>query len=133
LGLACRMSTHMYSRRRTVPKLNRAPLPQTSEVFPFQFLVAMLCSRLRHEQDNIIAFLREEKRVLKARLEGRRLRLMIPSGAASPNWGTGLGVGRLGGSRPLRRPTPFFDGIACWWFGWRQRIPRGATRGSRVP
>ena len=35
----------------------------------------MLCGWLRHEQDNIIAFLREENRVLKARLEGRRLRL----------------------------------------------------------
>jgi transposase InsO family protein len=38
-------------------------------------LVATLCGWLRHEQDNIIAFLREENRVLKARLEGRRLRL----------------------------------------------------------
>jgi putative transposase len=44
-------------------------------VFPFQFLVATLCGWLRHEHDNIIAFLREENRVLKARLEGRRLRL----------------------------------------------------------
>ena len=35
----------------------------------------MLSGWLRHEQDNIIAFLREENRVLKARLEGRRLRL----------------------------------------------------------
>jgi putative transposase len=44
-------------------------------VFPLQFLVATLCGWLRHEQDNIIAFLREENRVLKARLEGQRLRL----------------------------------------------------------
>ena len=42
---------------------------------PFQFLVAMLCGWLRHEQDNIVAFLHEENRILKARLEGRRLRL----------------------------------------------------------
>jgi putative transposase len=44
-------------------------------VSPFQFLVAMLCGWLRHEQDNIVAFLHEENRILKARLEGRRLRL----------------------------------------------------------
>jgi len=44
-------------------------------VFPFQFLVATLCGWLRHEQGNVIAFLREENRILKTRLEGRRLRL----------------------------------------------------------
>jgi putative transposase len=44
-------------------------------VFQFQFLTATLCGWLRHEQDNIIAFLREENRVLKAQLQGRRLRL----------------------------------------------------------
>lgn len=35
----------------------------------------MLCGWLQREQDDVIAFLREENRVLKARLEGRRLRL----------------------------------------------------------
>ena len=44
-------------------------------MFPFKFLVATFCGWLRHEQNNIIAFLHEENRVLKARLEGRRLRL----------------------------------------------------------
>jgi putative transposase len=44
-------------------------------MLPFQFLVATLCGWLRHEQHNIIAFLRKDYRVLKARLEGRRLRL----------------------------------------------------------
>jgi hypothetical protein len=38
-------------------------------------LVATLCGWLRHEQGNVIAFLREENRILKTRLEGRRLRL----------------------------------------------------------
>jgi putative transposase len=33
----------------------------------------MLCGWLRHEQDAIIAFLREENRILKGRLEGRRV------------------------------------------------------------
>ena len=35
----------------------------------------MLCLWLQGEQEDVIAFLREENRVLKARLEGRRLRL----------------------------------------------------------
>ena len=34
----------------------------------------MLCGWLQNEQEDVIAFLREENRVLKARLEGRRLR-----------------------------------------------------------
>ena len=38
-------------------------------------MVAMLCGWLQREQENVIAFLREENRVLKAQLEGRRLRL----------------------------------------------------------
>ena len=37
-------------------------------------MVAMLCGWLQREQDSI-AFLRAENRVLKARLEGKRLRL----------------------------------------------------------
>ena len=61
-------------------------------MFPLQFVIATLCGWLRHEQDNIIAFLREESRVLKARLEGRRLRL-DDSAATSLTWGIGLGVG----------------------------------------
>jgi hypothetical protein len=44
-------------------------------VFPFQLMVAMLCGWLQREQQEVIAFLREENRVLKARLEGKRLRL----------------------------------------------------------
>jgi len=35
----------------------------------------MLCSWLQREQEDVIAFLREENRVLKAQLAGRRLRL----------------------------------------------------------
>jgi hypothetical protein len=44
-------------------------------MFPFQFMVAMLCGWLQREQQDAIGFLREENRVLKARLEGKRLRL----------------------------------------------------------
>jgi hypothetical protein len=42
-------------------------------VIPFQFVVAMLSAWLQREREDTIAFLREENRVLKARLEGRRL------------------------------------------------------------
>jgi transposase InsO family protein len=44
-------------------------------VVPFQFVVAMLCGWLQREREDALAYLREENRVLKARLEGRRLRL----------------------------------------------------------
>ena len=44
-------------------------------MFPFQFMVAMLCGWLQCEQEDVIAFLREENRVLKAQLEGKGLRL----------------------------------------------------------
>jgi putative transposase len=38
-------------------------------------MVAMLCGWLGQEQEDVVAFLREENRVLKARLKGRRLHL----------------------------------------------------------
>ena len=38
-------------------------------------MVAMLCGWSQREQEEVIAFLREENRVLKAQLAGRRLRL----------------------------------------------------------
>jgi transposase InsO family protein len=44
-------------------------------VFPFHVLLALLCGWLQREQEDVIAFLREENRVLKAQLKGQRLRL----------------------------------------------------------
>jgi putative transposase len=43
-------------------------------VLPFQLLIAALGGWLHREQADVIAFLREEYRVLKARLAGQRLR-----------------------------------------------------------
>ena len=43
-------------------------------MFPFQLLIAVLGGWLRSEQADVIAFLREENRLLKARLAGKRLR-----------------------------------------------------------
>jgi putative transposase len=44
-------------------------------VSPFQWFVAALCSWILRERDDLIAFLREENRVLQGQLRGRRLRL----------------------------------------------------------
>jgi hypothetical protein len=43
-------------------------------VAPFQWFVMAVCAWLHREQTDLIAFLREENRVLKSRLGGRRLR-----------------------------------------------------------
>lgn len=43
-------------------------------MLPFQLLIIALSGRLQHEQSDVIAFLREENRLLKARLAGQRLR-----------------------------------------------------------
>ena len=43
-------------------------------MLPFQLLIATLGGWLHREQADVIAFLREENRILKARLAGRRLR-----------------------------------------------------------
>jgi hypothetical protein len=42
---------------------------------PFQLFVTALCSWIVRERDGVIAFLREENRVLRAHLRGRRLQL----------------------------------------------------------
>jgi putative transposase len=44
-------------------------------VSPFQFVFAVLCAWRQRDHEDMIAFLREENRVLKARLAGQRLRL----------------------------------------------------------
>jgi putative transposase len=43
-------------------------------VLPFQLLIAVLGGWLHREQADVVAFLREENRLLKARLAGRRLK-----------------------------------------------------------
>jgi putative transposase len=43
-------------------------------VLPFQLLMAALGGWLHREQADVITFLREENRILKARLAGKRLR-----------------------------------------------------------
>ncbi len=61
---------------------------RVSHVILFQLIVAALIGWLEREQRDVIGFLREENRVLKAQLRGRRLRLTtITDGLRS--WDTG--------------------------------------------
>ena len=76
-------------------------------------LLTALLGWLEREQRDVIVFLREENRVLKAQLAGRRLHLndgqrrrlagTSGSGSDAPSCETW---------RRLSRPTPFCDGIA---------------------
>jgi hypothetical protein len=50
------------------------PCHRVDCVLPFQLLIAALGGWLDRQQADVIAFLREENRVLKARLAGQRLR-----------------------------------------------------------
>jgi hypothetical protein len=80
-------------------------------VVPFQILLAMLLGWLECEQRDVITFLREENRALKAQLAGRRLRLTDAQRCR---------LAMLGHSdapccatlRRSSRPTQFSDGIA---------------------
>src|SRR5918997_1853840 len=49
-------------------------MPYTSTVAPFHLLITALGGWLHREQADVIAFLQEENRVLRARLPGQRLR-----------------------------------------------------------
>ena len=64
-------------------------------VLPFQLLVAALGGWFHREQADVIAFLREENRVLKARLTGQRLRFDDGERRLSRNWDSGLVVACL--------------------------------------
>ena len=55
---------HLSMSLAATSEAYNSPTEPTSYVLPFQFLVATLCGWLRHEQDNVIAFLREENRVV---------------------------------------------------------------------
>ena len=59
---------------RSVPKT--APeVTSTPAVIPLHLLVGALIGWLQGEQHKVIAYLREENRVLKVQLQGQRLRL----------------------------------------------------------
>jgi hypothetical protein len=78
-----------------------------------------LCGWLRHEQNHIIAFLREENRVLKARLEGQRLRLADSERRRLAELGHRLGRRVLGQVATIVTPDTILrwhrQFVACKW------------------
>ena len=115
-------------------------------------LLAALCGWLEREQRDVIAFLREENRALRAQLGSRRLRLNDGQRRRLAVLGQRLGRAVLRdvatlvtpdtilrwhreliarkwptpvGAQGDRRCSPRFGVL---WFGWQQKIQTGATR-----
>jgi hypothetical protein len=78
-------------------------------------LLAALFGWLDREQRDVIEFLREENRVLKMQLHGRRLRLSDDERRRLAVIGQRLGRRTLAWVPRSSRRTPFSDGIASWW------------------
>jgi putative transposase len=83
-------------------------------VVPFQILLATVLGWLEGQQGDVIAFLREENRVLKEQLAGRRLRLTDAQRRRLAVLGHRVGRAALRDVATLVTPEQFFDGIANW-------------------
>jgi hypothetical protein len=81
-------------------------------VIPLQMLLAAQLGWLEREQRDVIAFLREENRTLKAQLGSRRLQLNDDQRRRLAVLGRRLGRGVLREVASSSRQTPFSDGIA---------------------
>ena len=103
-------------------------------VLPLQLILAALSGWLEREQRDVINFLREENRVLKAQLRGRRVRL-------TDDQRRRLAVlGRLIGRRTLRHISTLVtpDTILRWhcelvarkWTRQRRRVGRPGVQGQ---
>lgn len=125
-------------------------------MLPLQLLIAVLGGWLHREQADVIMFPREENRVLKARLAGRRLRFDHGERRRLAVLGHRLGRSLLVQIATLVTPDTILRCTASWWrasghiapakavlrtrrhaferssFGSRPRIPRGVTRAFRV-
>jgi hypothetical protein len=75
-------------------------------------LLTALLGWLEREQGDMIAFLREENRTLKAQLTGRRLQLDDAQRWRLAVLGQRLDAAYCETRRRLSRPTPCCDGIA---------------------
>ena len=75
-------------------------------------LLATLLGWLEREQRDVIAFLREENRTLKAQLGSQRLRLNDGQRRRLAVLGSDSDAACCEKLRRLSRPTPFSDGIA---------------------
>ena len=87
-------------------------------------MVAMLCGWLQREQQDVIAFLREENRVLKARLEGKRLRLNDSERQRLAELGHRLGRRLLGDIATIVTP----DTLLAWHRSLIAKKYDGSTR-----
>ena len=92
----------------------------------FQLLIAAVCGWLHHEQTDLIAFLREENRVLKARLGGQRLRFEDNERRRLAELGHRLGRRLLGQLATVVTP----DTILRWH---RELVARKWTYGGARP
>jgi hypothetical protein len=63
------------------------------DVASFQFFLAALAGWLNRQQQDVIAYLVEANRVLRAQLRGRRLRLTGGNGAGWRSVDTDFGTG----------------------------------------
>ena len=99
-------------------------------------LLAALLGWLDREQRDVIAFLLEENRVLKAQLSRRRLRLDDDQRRPLAVFGEQLGRGLLREFATLVTPRRFFAGTVSWWPGkWtyaRQLYPLWVAQGDDV-
>jgi transposase len=102
-------------------------------VFPLQLLVAVLGGWLYREQADVIAFLREENRILKARLAGQRLRFEDRQRRRLAELEYGLGRGLLAQVATIVTP----DTILRWHRElvarkWTCRVGRGRPAGLQA-
>ena len=89
-------------------------IAETSRVAPFQLFVVAVCAWLHRERIDLIAFLREENRVLSPGLAAGACVSTTASDDASANWGTGWAVACSRGCRRLSPQTRFSAGIVNW-------------------
>jgi putative transposase len=92
-------------------------------VLPFQLLIGALGGWLQREQADVIAFLREENRILKARVGGQRLRFDDAERRRLAKLGHKLGRRMLGHVATLVTP----DTILRWH---RELVARKWTYGG---
>ena len=88
---------------------------------PFQLFVTALCSWIVREQDGVIAFLREENRVLRAHLRGRRLQLSDEERRRLAVLGHQLGRAALAQVATIATA----ETILCWHDGVNRRVSDG--------
>ena len=125
---------------------------------PAAILIVTLAGWVNRHQLEVIQYLREENRIFKEHLGGRRLRLTDVQRRRLAVNGHRLGRQGLSAVATLvtpdtilrwhRQPIPRkwtrerrgrWDALGCGAksatcrSGWRRRIPRGATAGSRAP